>query len=174
MNKETILIIIAQIFGLISIFFVTVANVKTKKKEILFFNGIANVFSCIQYCLLGAWTGAVSTIIAATRNAIFSRFKDNNIPLYVLIIYLIIVLIINGFIYTDIISLIPIFNVCIFAYGLWQKDVGRLKIIMIIVGLTGVLYDTINLAFVSVINQSISAITGTIGYIRYRKEEKSK
>lgn len=167
-----VLIIIAQVFGLLSFIFNFTSTQKAEKNQILLFNGLANMMSSFQYFALGAYSGAISTIIATLRNFVFSKFK-NGVPIYILIIYLIIAISLNIGNITNIISLIPILNICTYGIAICQKDVGVLKIIMITNGTLGIIYDAYNLAIVGVCSQLLSLIGGIIGYIRYKKIKKA-
>lgn len=166
-------LIIAQIVGAISLIFNIISTQQNTKEKIFLFNGISNVACIIQYLLLGATTGAISSVIATTRNIVFSRFKKK-IPIIVLIVYLIIAISFNAIAVDSIYDIIPIINICLYGIGIYQKDIRVLKCIIVIVGITGFTYDAINMAFVSMINQLISATAGAIGLIRYIKNNKAK
>lgn len=166
-----ILIIIAQIFGLLSFIFNFTSTQKAEKNQILLFNGLANMMSSFQYFALGAYSGAISTIIATLRNVVFSRFKDK-VPVYILVIYLVIAISLNLGNITNIISIIPILNICTYGIAICQKDVAVLKIIVITNGALGIIYDAYNLAIVGVCSQLLSLIGGIIGYVRYKKIKK--
>lgn len=167
-----VLIIIAQIFGLLAFIFNFTSTQKEEKNQILLFNGLANMMSSFQYFALGAYSGAISTIIATFRNIVFSRFKKD-VPIYILIIYLVIAVGINLGNINGIISLIPILNICTYGIAICQKDVGIIKIIVITNGALGLIYDAYNLAIVGVCSQLLSLIGGIIGYIRYKKVKKA-
>lgn len=159
-------IIIANVIALCSFIFNLTGTQKNKKGQILLFNGIANVMSCIQFILLGAWTGAISCILAATRNVVFSLFKKK-IPLLIFIFYVFIVIILNIPAITSLISIIPVAAIILYGYGLYQKDVSVLKIITIIVNVSCLIYNIYNYAFVSAISDSVASISAIIGFIRY-------
>lgn len=165
-------IIIAQLFGLMSFVFNFTATQQAEKNQILLHNGLANAFSGIQYLCLGAYSGFISTLIATTRNIVFSRFKDR-VPLYVLIIYLIIAITFNIGTVTSLIAVIPVLNICTYGIAIYQKDVGVLKRVMILNGCLGLVYDLVNLAFLGACSQLLGIIGGVIGYVRYKKLKKA-
>ena len=146
------ILFIAQIFGLISLVTNIVSIIKNKKKSILIYNGISNVACIIQYILLGTFTGAISSVIATLRNIVFSRYK-NKIPLYILILYFLVAILFNLPYCNGIMSLIPLLNILVYGYGIWQTNIATLKIINIITGIAGMIYDIYALAYVSFINQ---------------------
>lgn len=164
-------IIIANIVALFSFIFNIVGTQKNKKNQVLLYNGIANVLSCIQFMLLNAWTGAISCILAAMRNVIFSLFK-NKIPLIIFLIYVIIVISLNLPAITSLISIIPVFAIILYGYGLYQNNIAILKIIIIIVNISCLIYDIYNYAFVLALSDSLASSCAIIGFIRYQEKEK--
>lgn len=166
------LIVIAQLFGLLSFLFNFTSTQQNEKNKILLHNGLANLLSGIQYICLGAYSGCVATFVATARNVVFAKYKDQ-VPLYILIIYLIIAITFNLGNVHGIIDIIPIFNICAYGIAIYQKDVGILKKIVIINGVLGLIYDTTNMAFVGALSQVLSIIGGIIGYARYKKLKKA-
>ena len=67
-------------------------------------------------------------------------------------------------------SLIPLFNILLFGYGIWQKNVKTTKLIIIIVDSAAIIYDAYNLALVNCISSIISCTSAMLGYYRYSKE----
>lgn len=158
-------IIMAQLFSLAGLILSVYSTQQEAKNKIMLFNSLSNAACCIQYLLLGALTGAISSIIATSRNIIFKRFNDK-VPIYILLIYYIVTLLLNYNAFNGIISFIPVFNIMLYGYGIWQNDIKFLKIIIIIVSVTGFIYDIVNLAFVSCFSQSITLTAAVVGYIK--------
>lgn len=165
------LIYIAQIFGAIALLTNAISILKNKKKSILLYNGASNIACIIQYLLLGQLPGAISSAIATLRNVVFSKFK-NKIPLIILIIYIAIALGFNLPYCKNIMDIIPIFNIIVYGFGIWQTNIETLKIINIITGFTGMIYDINASAYTGFINQFVSFVAGIISYVEYRKNKK--
>lgn len=163
------LIVIAQFFALFGLILNVMSTQQEEKKKILLFNGLSNFASSIQYVLLQAYTGAVSCIVATLRNVVFGKIKK--VPLYVLIIYYIIAIGLNIPAYNGLMSLIPVFNIMIYGYGIWQDNVKVTKLIIIIVSITGIIYDAYNLAIVNCLSSILSGTGAIVGYIRYIKQK---
>ena len=136
-------------------------------------NGLSNFIASIQYYLLDALSGAVSSIIALLRNIVFSLFKKE-IPFIVLIGYYIIAIIAIIPTIDKMSSAIPLFNIMAYGYGIYQPNVKLLKIIIIVVSITGIIYDLISLAFADLVNQSLSLTSAVIGYISYCEKVEEK
>lgn len=162
-------IILAQIFALGGLFLNVMSTQQDEKGKILLYNGLANFTSCIQYILLGAYTGCISCIVASGRNIVFGKYKEK-IPIYILLLYYVIAIILNIPAYNGLMSLIPLFNILLFGYGIWQKNVKTTKLIIIIVDSAAIIYDAYNLALVNCISSIISCTSAMLGYYRYSKE----
>lgn len=162
----------AQVVALGVIFLNLVATQQTKKRNVLILNATGNFLSSMQYILLGAYTGCISCGVAIIRNIVFGLYKDKEIPLYVLIIYWIVAVAIALPFYNGILSLIPIINICIYGFALWQKNMKVYKIIVMYVGAAGAIYDFDSKAYVTLFNEGIDFFGSIIGYIRLVSEEK--
>lgn len=166
-------IIIAQIMGLLCFVANIFSTQQDTKNKTMIYNRLANCFSGIQYILLGAYNGAISILVAITRDTVFIRYKKK-IPLYILIIYIIVAITVNIPCYNGIISLLPIFNIIVYGIAVYQNNVEYLKLAIIFVGISGAIYDAASLAIVGMFSNTFLAISGIIGYIRYRNLQSKK
>lgn len=93
-------------------------------------------------------------------------------PFVVLAIYIIIVLLINYKLVNNVIDIIPIINIIIYAIALWTKKIRNIKVVGIITCITGVVYDLTNKAYITVLNEIIDGIVGIIslGVLLKKKE----
>ena len=162
--------ITAQVLG-ISIFFLNaIGHSKLTTKKVYKYNNICNGLSIIQYCLLGAYSGAVSCFIAVVRNFVFSKFKKK-VPFYVLLIYIIIVLIISVNVVKTPFDLIPISNIILYAVGLWTKDIFKIKILGIYTCVSGFIYDFNKKAYASVLNEIVDGVIGVRSLIILKRKK---
>ena len=153
--------IIANILGGFIFILNVLSNAKLTTKKVYIYNGLCNGLAIIQYVLLGAWTGAICCVIAVLRNIIFALFKKD-IPIIYLIVYIVLVIGFNiGFI-NSIIDIVPIINITIYAIALWTKKITNIKIVGIITCVTGIFYDFINGAYITVLNEIVDGIAGII------------
>ena len=67
-------IIFAQIFRLISAFFYLAGDRSNNKKKIYTYNAVCNFFSGIQYLLLNAFTGALFSFLAISKQKDVSKY----------------------------------------------------------------------------------------------------
>lgn len=171
--KINVVFVIVQILGALVFLLNIYGNTKLSTKKVYIYNGICNGLSVIQYCLLGAWSGALCCIIAVVRNIVFSKFKKN-VPVYILLIYIVLVILLNYKIVNGPLDVIPIINIIVYAIALWTKKIMNIKVIGLLTCIDGVFYDFINGAYVSVLNQVIDGIVGVRCIYILNKESKTK
>lgn len=162
-------IVVAQIFGAFCFAANILSTQQDTKRKTITYNILSNCFVGIQYILLGAYNGAISILVAIARDTLFMIYKKK-LPLYVLIIYIIIAVLVGIPCYNGPISLLPIFNIIAYGIGIYQDDVKYLKIVIIFVGISGAIYDASSLAIVGMTSNAFFAISGIIGYMRYKKK----
>ena len=156
---QEIFFIIAQILGITVFILNIIGNTKLTTKKVYKYNSICNGISIIQYSLLTAWSGAICCLIALTRNKVFGKFKDK-IPLYVLLVYIMITLILNAKFINTPLDIIPVVNIIIYAIGLWTKDIMKIKKVGIFTCIIGIIYDYSKGAYATVLNEIIDGIVG--------------
>ena len=156
MEHNVILVIVAQLFGLITICLSFMSTKSETRNKIFFYNSVANITAAIQYALLGAWSGSLCSLIAMCRNFIFKRY--DKVPVRILIIYLLVLVLLNIPTVHGFISFIPILNVMMYSYALSQNNVVTIKLIGLFTCFTTIGYDIINWAFVGVFSATFEAI----------------
>lgn len=167
-----ILFICAQILGITVFILNIVGNTKMTTKKVYIYNGVCNGLSGIQYVLLGAWSGALCCVIALLRNIVFAKFKKK-VPLYVLLIYIAITILLNFKLVNNILDVIPIINIIVYAIALWTKDILKIKTAGLFTCIIGVMYDFNKRAYATVLNELIDGIIAVrcIILLKRRKNE---
>ena len=165
--------IIAQIFRIFSAIFMIIADKSSDTKKIYLYNGISNFLSSIQYELLGAFSGAVSSMAAILRNIIFYKSGDKK-PFIALIIYLIFMCLLAIPTYDGIISLLPTIMVVVYTIAIYGKDVLKIKYAIIIAMTLEVIYDIHYHAYAGIIVCIIDIVLVTISLIKLKKSFKNK
>lgn len=169
---KDILFIIAQIIGALVFVIKIVGYTKITTRQVYIYNGVCNALAAIQYTLLGALTGALCCLIALLRNIVFSRFK-NKIPVYILLIYIGLVIVLNITLINGALDILPMINIILYAYGLWTKDIMTIKIMGLFTCFTGAIYDYNSRAYVTVLNEIIDGIIA-VRCIYILKKKKGK
>ena len=167
------LFIIAQVLGVVIFIINTYGLTKLTTSKVSFYNGLANGLSSIQYLLLGAYSGALCCIIATLRNIVFSRYKKK-IPLYILLIYIFIVILLNYKLIHNILDIIPIFNIIVFAIMLWTKDIWNIKVFGVLSCVDGIVYNICEGAYSSILSDLIAGIIGIRCLVLLYKKDNHK
>ena len=164
--------ILAQICGLIALI-ITAINIQLKSKEkIVMLNVWANVAVTIQYFLLGAYTGAVISILNAIRDVVYFLFKKKNLKpsILVLLIFETIAIIAGIISWQNIWSIIPIVVTIIYTYGLWQDDVKILRITTVIIGYGWTIYDIVVKAYVAALQVAVQCTSALVALVINNKK----
>ena len=162
-------LIIANIVRIIAAFFDILAANATSTKKIYVYNGIYNFLLGVQYYLLNAISGAISSFVAILRNIIFHRHKDSSI--YALIIYLIFVILINIPAYEGIISILPIIMVYMYTIAIYRANIMEIKYVSIITCALEIVYDIYYTAYIGAAVCVIYIIVVTISIIRIKRRK---
>lgn len=163
--------ILAQILGIIIFITGVISYSKKETKQVYFYNGITNGLLVIQYVLLGAYTGAISCLMATIRNVILIYYKKR-IPISYLVIYLIISVLINVYFVKSFIDIIPIFNIVIFSIALWSKNIRHIKITGIMTCTNGIIFNAYKNAYTSILYEFICGLAGVNALIEINRSKK--
>ena len=161
--------ITAQVFRLLSAIFMIIADKSSDTRKIYVFNGISNFLSSVQYYLLGAISGAVSSMAAILRNIIFYK-SGNKKPIVALIIYLVFICLLNIPTYDGLISLLPTLMVIIYTIAIYNKDIVKIKYAIIVAMSLEIIYDIHYCAYVGLVVSIIDIIVVLISLIKYKKK----
>lgn len=162
----------AQIIGLLAIIIWVLSIRKTKKKDLVFLQIISNALYGIQYTLLGGISAACMNYLSTLRCAIYYKNikQKKKTPAYIMGTFVVIMIIIGIFSYNGILSTIPVFITCLYAYSLWQPNMKLLYGIIIFAAVLWIIYNSYMGAYASVIGNVLEIICG----IKSIKDVKSR
>lgn len=161
--------VVANIVRIIAAFFDILAANTTETKKIYLYNGIYNFLLGVQYYILNAIAGAISSFVAILRNIIFHRHKSSSI--YALIIYLIFVILINIPAYEGLISTLPIIMVAMYTIAIYRAKIMEIKYVSIITCALEIIYDIYYYAYVGASVCVIYIIVVTLSIIRIKRSK---
>ena len=163
--------ILAQICGTLILIFEILTLLSNKKKNILKYNTLVNLFSLLQYIFLKAFSGVFAILITFIRNYIFTKYNKlkRKAPMYWLIILLFLLIISNLTAYDGLISLIPIFTVGLYTIALWQDSVDKFKLLNMFICFISAVYNFYYGAYISVATQFILIIVCASSYSKNKK-----
>lgn len=160
--------IVAQIFGVIALIVYCYTLQLESKGKILRFLLITNVFYCLQYLMLDAYSALFACFIGVVRSIIFLKFEKENKKVSVWILLLIIAITLySGFLsYNNIISLIPIITSIMYTTAVWQPNLKIFRVNSIFNASAWIFYNFKVGAYVSIVASMIELIVGIIAIIR--------
>lgn len=160
--NSTILLVAAQIFGVITFLLSFMSTKSETRKKIFFYNTIGNFVCAVQYlCLIptksSAITGAICSFLAGLRNFIFIKYEK--VPLSIVFTYITILTCINLPFVDNFLDIVPVINVALTAYALSQNNVFEIKLFALYTGLATLTYDILTFAFVGAFTDIVSVLT---------------
>ena len=162
-------LIVANIIRIIAAVFDIMAASTTETKKIYLYNGIYNFLLGVQYYILNAISGAISSFVAILRNIIFHRHRKYSI--YALIPYLIFVVVINIPAYEGIISTLPIIMVFMYTIAIYRVKIMEIKYVSIITCALEIIYDIYYHAYIGALVCVMYIIVVIISIIRIKRRQ---
>ena len=170
MNLITIIYYIASI---LSIFLYVISVQFKKKKHILSTQIGASICYLTVYIIKGAWSGVFVEIIEELKNIIFIKIEKNNkkIPLYVLIIFILLLVSVSIFFYDGVLSLMPLLiNILLFV-STYFKNPKYIRYTMIISGLLWGIYNLYVGAYIICIGNVLEIVSALISIKRHKEKK---
>ncbi len=160
--------ILAQVFGFFALIFLVISYQQKNRIKFLDLQLLANIFYCLQYLVLHAYSGVASFLISTIKMFIFhmDEKKNKSTSVFILIFLELSFIVLGIFTYENLYSLIPILGACLFTYGAWQRNLKVTYFIGILVAVISNVYDIIVGAYVSVISNLFEFLASLIGFIR--------
>ena len=114
--------LIAQLFGLFALFFLSRSFNKNNKKHLLKNQMMSNLSYALQFLFLSAYTGFLLHLCCMTRNYIFSKYRNGRVPFKYLIIMILIMIFLSLISFDNTYCILPLIGIILNSYGLWQKN----------------------------------------------------
>ncbi len=162
---------IAQIFGICGSIFVMFASIMKTKSKYLISYIFAYIFFISNMILLKAYSGALNNFIVMILTIISIKFENKKFPVYVIIIFGIVILIGNIFCFVNIYSLLPALASFIYLAILVLNDMKILRKLTVFLRLSWMIYDFIIKAFSTFVFDIISFIISIIAVFRFYNKE---
>ena len=149
-----------QLIGILAYLFWVLSYYRKSVKDILIFQTVANFIYGIHYLLLGALSGAYSSVISIIKNIVFLKYKGNKTVLAV--IFAILYIIVAYLFYEGFHSLFPMFANCIFLVFLLKDDKFKLLVGEMICALIWLTYGIFINSYATIITEIIAFISSVI------------
>lgn len=165
--------IIAQFFGILVLITNILAMQMKNKKQIILLFILANLFSAINFVLLGSYTGTIICIFAIIQTLINKIFenKKQQVPKMMLLLYIFISIVLGLITLNSLVDILPI--ICSILYTITivqdkEKNIRKISLINIILW---IIYDIVCLAYTAALSDLLTTISTLIGMYRldYKK-----
>lgn len=170
MNLITIIYFIVSILSI----FLYVMSVQFKKKEHILTTQIgASICYLIVYVIKGAWSGVCVEILEELKNFIFIKIEKNEkkIPLYVLIIFILLLVSVSIIFYDGPLSLMPLLiNILLFT-STYFKNPKYIRYTMIIAATLWGIYNIYVGAYIICIGNALEIVSALISIKRYKDKK---
>ncbi len=168
--------IVAQIFGILVIITNVLAMQMKDKKQIILLFVFANLFSAINFLLLQSYTGTIICIFAIVQTLVNKVFenKNKNIPIGVILCYVIISIILGLLTFASFVDIIPIVCSILYTITIIQKEEKNIRRITLVNIILWIVYDIICSAYTAALSDSLTTISTIVGMYRldYKREKK--
>lgn len=127
------------------------------------------VVFCVQFFLMGAYTGAISLIVNIARNLLLLKSDDwkwakSRAALAVIILLL---LVMTVYTWAGIISLLPFASVAVTSIGYWTQNAQKIRLSQLFGSPCTLLYDALVHTWGGVICEAITILSIIISIIRF-------
>lgn len=161
--------IMIQAIGFVGVAFF-IASYQIKSNKALFMcQMIGCIIFCIQFFLMGAYTGAVSLIINIIRNLLLVKAKEWKWVSSKWTMLVIIAMLAAMTIYTwdGLISLLPFISVAVTTVGYWTNNAQKIRLSQFIGSPCTLVYDILIRSWGGVLSESITLISIIVSVIRF-------
>lgn len=150
-------------------------SIKDRKKS-LFVQSLNCLFEAIYGFIIGAYTGAVLSLVNVIRTFIFIQSEKINKKIYLIILFIFESIIIVNCIYTwnGLISILPTIGSVIRTYCLWQNNMKLVRMSGITTGIFYGLYYIYYQSYFIVLGDVILLCTAMISIYKYDIKNKQK
>lgn len=127
------------------------------------------IFFCIQFFLMGAYTGAISLIINIARNLLLLKSNDwkwakSQVALAVIIVLLLVMTI---YTWAGWISVLPFASVAVTSIGYWTQNAQKIRLSQLFGSPCTLLYDILVHSWGGAVNEAIAILSIIISIIRF-------
>ena len=158
-----------QAIGFVGVAFF-IASYQIKSNKALFMcQMIGCIIFCVQFFILGAYTGAISLIINIIRNLLLVKRKDWKWVDRRSTMLVILALLAAMTIYTwdGAISLLPFISVAVTTIGYWSNNAQKIRLSQFFGSPCTLLYDVLIRSWGGVLSETITLVSIIISVIRF-------
>ena len=167
---QNFITLLGHALGFISVGLFFYSYQRTQKRKIMLIQTVATALSCVQYLLIGAFSGFALNIVCIIRNfAFYYRDKNKNTDLATPILFAVCMAVVSVFSWEGIHSLLITLGLVVNTVCMGVFDARNFRKTILISSSLILIYNIFASSSSGVLSESISLISVIIGIIRYRK-----
>ena len=165
-----------QTIGIVAFILFVYSLQKKDKKKIVFYQLLANILYAIQYISLGAYIASILNVVTVTRCFIYYKYEKDKkeIPLFILITYILIIILVSIFTVDSYISILPSIINIIYIVSTWQKDTKVLRLSFIVAAILWIYYNLTVGAYTAIIGNIFEIISVLYACIKLNRKNNIK
>ena len=161
--------IFIQCIGFIGVLLFVISYQIKANKGLFVCQMLGCLMFCIQFFLMGAYTGAISLIINIIRNILLIKSKDwkwvkSKIVLAIILLALIVSTIVT---WNGPISLLPFASIAVTTLGYWTNNALKIRLSQMIGSPCYLVYDVLVQSWGGVVSESIAIISIIVSICRF-------
>ena len=166
--------LIGHALGFVSVGLFFYSYQRTQKRKIMIIQTVATALSCIQYLLIGAFSGFALNIVCIIRNFTFYyRDKNQRTDLISPVLFALCMAVVSIFSWEGIHSLLITLGLVINTVCMGIFDAKNFRKTILISSSLILIYNIFASSYSGILSESISLVSVVIGIIRYRQPVKT-
>lgn len=159
--------ILSQVCVLIGMIMIAISYFIKNKKWILLLNCMASAVYCVEYLLLGAYTGAILNVIGIARCIWYyidelNDKKQNIVSIIVVAVVSLIAGIWTARLWVDAVAIL---SVLLLIYALWQPNIKFYRYSSVICSICWLVYNVCIGSILAIFTESIMLVFGVVGIV---------
>ena len=161
--------LIGHVLGFISVGLFFYSYQRTQKRKIMLIQTVATALSCVQYLLIGAFSGFALNIVCIIRNFVFYfRDKNQSTGLLTPVLFAVSMAIVSFFSWEGTHSLLITMGLVVNTVCMGIFDAKDFRKTILVSSSLILIYNIFAFSYSGILSESISLISVIIGIIRYR------
>lgn len=162
-----------QLLGFLGVAFFIISYQIKSNRALFLFQLIGCLIFCIQFFLMGAYTGALSLLVNIIRNLILLKIDEwdwvgQKTTLLTIIAALAVITI---YTWAGPLSLLPFISVAVTSIGYWTNNAQKIRLSQMIGSPTVLVYDLLIRSWGGVLNESIVIVSIIVSILRFGWKE---
>ena len=165
---KNFIFILSQILGLLAVATFLLSYQQKKRRNIILLNVISRLMYIVQYCLLGAFSGAVLDILGAASSVIAAR-QFSRCKWLVLLAVDAVIVAAGLLLYENVYSLCAILGVLLQTGAFWLQDERKIRWVSLVGAPFWLVYNFASQAYGSALGDALTIGSIAIAMLRYRR-----